>query len=172
MPALPPVSTSALNHTRVGIQRAIVSVPHKDASPRDQDVAFVLRVTHHDAAHVIQRDWPAFLKLKTDLLHALGAGHACPGVCVWLWEDLHHNFDRPASGGSLAAWWHMLRSVHTKETLQIFLRHFQELLDSLLRVLHADDVKCPRFRHVTSVLCAFLDIEPKKRVCSRASSLP
>ncbi|OQR95748.1 hypothetical protein ACHHYP_00048 [Achlya hypogyna] len=167
--AHPPVSTSALVHTRVVIQRATVTLPAAASTPRDQDIAFVLRVAHHDAQSTVVRSWPAFQQLQRDLLRALEPGHACHGVCVYLWEDLRHNFDRPSAGTSLGAWWSLQRNVHTKETIQIYLRHFQELLNSLLHVLHVDDVKCPRLRNLTSALCHFLALEPKKRPCKASA---
>ncbi|KDO25325.1 hypothetical protein SPRG_09151 [Saprolegnia parasitica CBS 223.65] len=155
-----PSPTHRLDRTRVTIERASVRLPKDKKKPDSACIFFVIKVDKGDGCHVIEQSWAAFSELKEDLLTALDAGHACHGICPWLWEDLHHNFDYPTKKVNLRTWLHLRLRRRTKDTIQVFLEHFQELLDSMLTVLRQRHIHCRQFHDVCAVLARFIDVRP------------
>ncbi|KDO25328.1 hypothetical protein SPRG_09154, partial [Saprolegnia parasitica CBS 223.65] len=61
---------------------------------------------------------------------------------------------------------------HTAATNQIFLEHFQELLDSLLHLLRKERTKCDKFSALCLVLARFLHlVDPNAVSEARPASL-
>ncbi|OQR85085.1 hypothetical protein ACHHYP_12298 [Achlya hypogyna] len=155
-----PTSVHRLDRTRVEIERASVRLPRGAKKVTNEHVFFVLKVFDGSSYHTVEQSWAAFSVLKEDLLLALDAGHACSGICPWLWEDLHHNFDYPTKKVNFRTWLQMRLRRHTKGTIQVFLEHFQELLDSMLNVLRHRHVHCKQFHDVCAVLARFIHVRP------------
>ncbi|EQC29826.1 hypothetical protein SDRG_12372 [Saprolegnia diclina VS20] len=166
-------TTYRVDATRVEIVRASIRLP-SDASkvkPSNDNVIFVIKVHTASGYHLVEQSWTAFTQLKEALLLALDPGHACSGVCPWLWEDLYHNFEHPTQKVNLRTWLQMRLHRHTKRTVQVYLEHFQELLDSMLHLLRQRDVQCHQFHDVCDVLTQFLQVPSMLDTCASSSRL-
>ncbi|OQS05048.1 hypothetical protein THRCLA_20729 [Thraustotheca clavata] len=157
-------SEHRLDRTRIEITRAFIRLPKGMKKPDNECVFFVLKVYDGATYHTVERSWADFSQLKEDLLVALDAGHSCSGICPWLWEDLNHNFDYPTKKVNFRTWLQLRLRRHTKRTIQVFLEHFQELLDSMLDVLRQRHIKCKQFQEVCQVLAAFMNVRPPSMI--------
>ncbi|OQS05051.1 hypothetical protein THRCLA_02761 [Thraustotheca clavata] len=153
-------ANNRLDRIRVDIVRACVRLPPNQKKPDESSIFFILKVYEGTNCHEIEKSWNDFIELKWDLLEALDPGHDCDGICPWLWEDLDHNYDLPTKGLNLWTWLQIRLHLRNKTTIQAFLQHFQELLDSLIRLLRQRHIQCKRFQEVCVVLAHFLEIRP------------
>ncbi|EQC29827.1 hypothetical protein SDRG_12373 [Saprolegnia diclina VS20] len=169
----PPMGWRALDHVRVEILRASVCKNVDKSQPREASVIYVLKIYDGASHHLVEQSWAAFLELKRDLLTALDPGHACNGLCPWLYEDLASNFDIPRRNVPFFKYLFIRLHVINRRTIQVFREHFQELLDSLLRLLHTRGGHCKRLLDVCTVLANFLHIRPPTIAVARSrSSIP
>ncbi|OQR84552.1 hypothetical protein ACHHYP_13247, partial [Achlya hypogyna] len=154
-----PASSSHLDRTRVEILRVVVRSSAARAKPHRDNTFFILKVHSGSDYNIVEQSWSAFRTLKVDLLEALDKGHVCHGVCGPLHRHLKRTFDAPTNV-DIATWLRLRLRRHDDATMQLYLEHFQGLLDALLRLLRQHDVDCVKFLGLRDVLARFLQFRP------------